>query len=113
MKIVPKPWGKESILINTELYCGKIITCKENKWSSNGRWHYHISKDETFYILDGFLELDIKRRGTHEIETRILRKGETVRLYPQDRHRFKSENCRFLEISTMDCETDNYREELA
>jgi mannose-6-phosphate isomerase len=111
VRVVRKPWGKETILIETELYCSKIITCKDNEWSSGGRWHYHERKDETFYVLDGILQLELKRRGDDEAQTRTLHKGDIARVYPRDLHRFKSKRCKFLEVSTHDDPSDTVRME--
>ena len=47
IKLVPKGWGYEKWIVNSPLYCGKILWfCKDKKCS----WHYHKKKDEVFYI---------------------------------------------------------------
>jgi len=33
-KVVTKTWGNELWLVNNKLYCGKILTCLKDKWSS-------------------------------------------------------------------------------
>lgn len=114
MRVVRKIWGKETILVETELYCSKIISCRDNLWSSGGKFHYHEKKDETFYVLDGTLELDMIRRGDDHVKSQkfLLHKGERLRVYPMDLHRFRSPSCRFLEVSTMDDERDSIRMEV-
>ena len=54
IKIVPKGWGYEKWIVNTEEYCGKILFFEEGKRCS---WHYHKLKDETFYLQSGKLLL--------------------------------------------------------
>lgn len=102
---VPKEWGGEEWFENNELYCGKILTCKNRIWSSQGRYHYHNKKDETFYILEGKLILEV------EGEQVLLEPGESYRIFPGQRHRFRSETdlCRFVEIATQHKEEDSIR----
>ena len=50
IKHVPKGWGYEKWIVNTDLYCGKLLFIEAGKRCS---WHYHKLKDETFYIQSG------------------------------------------------------------
>ena len=50
IKHVPKGWGHEKWIVNTEEYCGKLLFFNEGKRCS---WHYHKVKDETFYLQSG------------------------------------------------------------
>ena len=104
--IVDKLWGGEEIFANNDLYCGKLLTCKDGIWSSNGKYHYHIIKDETFFIVEGELCLDLE-----EVKTITLKKGESYRVYPYTKHRFKSITnvCSFIEVSTHDDPSDSIR----
>jgi mannose-6-phosphate isomerase-like protein (cupin superfamily) len=52
--VVPKGWGYELWIVNNEKYCGKILHLNAGKKFS---WHYHILKDETFYIRSGRIKL--------------------------------------------------------
>ena len=46
---IPKGWGEELILVNNELYCGKLLIFrKDSKFSM----HYHMKKDETWYVIN-------------------------------------------------------------
>ena len=103
--IVMKPWGMEIWFINTELYCYKMITCVHRRWSSGGKYHYHPIKDETFFVKNGILEIDI-----NEIPCKVYPQG-TVRVNPYSRHRFRSvgNSCTFYEISTQHLEEDSIR----
>ena len=53
-KFVPKGWGWEKWIANSPEYCGKLLFIKKNHRCS---WHYHILKDETFYLQSGKIHL--------------------------------------------------------
>lgn len=47
---IPKGWGHEVIVANSEKYCGKILfIAKGRKFSL----HYHPVKEEHFYVISG------------------------------------------------------------
>ena len=50
MKHVPKGWGWERWIVNSHEYCGKLLFFETGKKCS---WHYHILKDEVFYVQSG------------------------------------------------------------
>jgi len=101
MKKVKKLWGSEEWIVNNELYCGKFINVKKKHSCSV---HYHRIKDETFYILEGKISLELIG------ETKILKKGDSIRLKPNTVHRFTGiEDSIILEISTHHEDTDSYR----
>jgi N-acetylneuraminate synthase len=105
MITVLKTWGYEIRFENNDKYCGKELVCIKEKWSSDGDYHYHPIKDETFYVIEGTLLLDI------EGDQFILRTGEWRRIRPGTKHRFRSigAKCRFIEVSTTDRESDSIR----
>lgn len=108
MREIHKTWGKEQIYVNNELYCFKEIICKD-KWSSNGKFHYHKIKDETFIVLRGILLLQTKYEG--DVQTVHLKEDDTFRIVPGVKHRFKSANdkvCIFFEVSTHHDDSDSY-----
>ena len=47
---VPKGWGFEKWIANSEKYCGKLLFIAKGKQCS---WHYHRQKDEVFFIQSG------------------------------------------------------------
>lgn len=51
MKRVEKGWGYELWIVNKE-YCGKLLFFRKGKRCS---WHYHLVKDEVFYLQSGRL----------------------------------------------------------
>ena len=73
-EVVLKSWGREIIFENNDMYCGKELLVYNKIWSSNGNFHYHKIKDETFYVINGTLQLDIVEDG--EIKPIILRQSD-------------------------------------
>ena len=55
-KTVIKEWGSELWLANNKEhdYCGKILTINPGCSTS---LHFHANKHETFYVIEGELEL--------------------------------------------------------
>ncbi len=120
---VVKPWGYEEIFENNEQYCGKLLTVGD-RWSSNGKFHFHQIKDETFFVNSGILILDIitnyrevisvprhKRHVHFDIQEKILYPGMSERISPFTPHRFKSNNAslaKFIEVSTHSSVDDNH-----
>lgn len=101
IKIVPKDWGQEEWIVNNEKYCGKKMLIKEGYYCS---YHMHKIKEETFYILDGELEL------IHNGKYLKVGKGETLHLKPGEYHSFRAlKDTIFFEFSTQHLDEDNYR----
>ncbi len=111
IKYVTKLWGSEEWLVNNEIYCAKYLNlCKGYQCSL----HYHKIKDETFYILDGEVELEVSVLPDGEgysLETRKLSKGDQIRIAPGTIHRFRSvtPTSKILEVSTTHFDNDSYR----
>jgi quercetin dioxygenase-like cupin family protein len=53
-KFVPKNWGYELWVVNSEKYCGKLLFFRKDKRCSI---HFHKLKTETFYITSGMIEV--------------------------------------------------------
>ena len=104
---VPKGWGEELIIENNELYCGKILIFKEDcKFSM----HYHMVKDETWYVEYGEFEYRWIDTDTALIHTTILKEGDVVRQYPGQPHQLEAiTNGRIFEVSTHHEDSDSYR----
>ena len=104
---VPKGWGEEIIIENNELYCGKILIFDAGcKFSM----HYHMVKDETWYVEKG--EFIYRWIDTETAEVKI------VRLYPEDIVRQRPGQPHQLEaltdgvvfeVSTHHVDSDSYR----
>ena len=101
IKTVLKDWGQEEWIVNNEKYCGKKMLIKQDYYCS---YHMHKIKEETFYILDGELEL------IHNGKYIKVGKGETLHLKPGEYHSFRAlKDTIFFEFSTQHLDEDNYR----
>jgi len=114
MKVVQKTWGHELWIVNNDLYCGKQLFVRKNRTSSEGRFHYHKIKDETFFILTGVLQLEFytdEAKPSHS-QSRQLSMGDVFHVPPLMRHRFSAihRDCRFIEFSTHHEDSDSYYE---
>lgn len=107
-EIHKKGWGYEKWIVNKPQYCGKLLFIEKNKKVS---WHYHILKDETFYVQSGKMEL------LYSYEDNI-EKANYMTLFPGDsfhvpvnmRHRMIAlEDTELFEFSTQHFEEDSYR----
>ena len=110
--IMHKTWGSEVWFANNEKYCGKLLTINSGEWSSTGNFHYHEIKDETFFVIEGVLWLDIANDETGEYQRHILIENDSYRVMPGVKHRFTSgtgKPCKFIEASTTHREDDSYR----
>lgn len=103
----PKAWGSELWIINTPLYCGKILTLDYGHRCS---MHYHKKKDETFFVDGGIVYLEHDEGGV--LKERVMRTGDTQRILPGAKHRFTGlVHSRIIEFSAHHEESDSYREE--
>lgn len=105
VKVVDKVWGNEVWFANSNLYCGKILNLKQGYRCS---MHCHKEKDETFYVLDGKVHMIVND------EERIMEKGDTVKLKPNDWHSFGGIlSSVILEVSTQHFDDDSYRKDVS
>ena len=104
---VPKGWGEELIIENNDKYCGKLLIFKAGcKFSM----HYHMIKDETWYVDKGefiYRWIDTETAETHEQHLKV---GDIVRQRPGQPHQLeaKTEGTIF-EVSTTHFDSDSYR----
>ena len=108
IKHVPKGWGYEKWIVNTEEYCGKLLFFNEGKRCS---WHYHNLKDETFYLQSGRILLyygdsdDLAKANDC-----ILEPGDKFHIYRGLRHQMIAvESSELFEFSTEHFDEDSYR----
>tara|TARA_R100001594_G_scaffold119359_1_gene154780 strand:- start:68 stop:424 length:357 start_codon:yes stop_codon:yes gene_type:complete len=108
IKIVPKGWGYEKWIVNTEEYCGKLLHFIKGKKCS---WHYHKLKDETFYLQEGKLLLRYSEKDDIEKATQlVLERGDKFHIYRGLRHQmFAMEDTDMFEFSTQHFDEDSYR----
>jgi len=111
-RIVPKPWGHETIWAHTDRYVGKILHIKAGEALSV---QYHERKDETVYLLSGQLLYRVRRDG--ELQDVHLGIGEAFRIVPGTVHQMEAvTDCDVLEVSTPELDdvvrlTDRYGRE--
>lgn len=107
-EIVEKGWGYEEILINSPLYCAKILHINKDKQLS---WHYHNIKDETFYIENGKVILLYGWSDDITLaEAKTLYPGDTFNVPTGLKHRLIAmENSRVFEFSTQHFDSDSIR----
>ena len=104
---VEKGWGHEIIFENNDLYCGKLLTFKKGAKFS---MHYHLIKDETWYIQEGeFIYRYIDTQAAEVIETK-LKVGDSVRQLPGQPHQLEALTDGIVfEVSTEHFDHDSYR----
>jgi len=109
-KRINKDWGYEIWMANNkeENYCGKILYIKEGHSTS---MHFHAKKHETFYILEGELELELICTASTKKYKKVLKVGEVFTLERLLPHRLiaKDGDVKFIEVSTYHDDNDSYR----
>ena len=104
---VPKGWGEELIIENNEMYCGKLLKFKKGcKFSM----HYHLIKDETWYVNKGeFIYRWIDTESAETIEQK-LKVGDVVRQRVGQPHQLIAlTDGEVFEVSTQHFDEDSYR----
>jgi mannose-6-phosphate isomerase-like protein (cupin superfamily) len=99
-RVVEKIWGSEHIIVNNDLYCGKILNLKKGYRTS---LQYHKLKDETLYVLSGKVLFEI------EGHAETLNPGELRRIRPLTNHRITGlTDAEIIEFSTTFYPEDSY-----
>ena len=100
---VEKPWGHEVRWAINNKYLGKILHIDRGQKLSR---QYHEVKDETIYVLQGLLILELgmdeSKNGQAE-KIKVLETGESYRIKPGTIHRFCAPRegfVRLIEVST-------------
>ena len=108
IKIVPKGWGYEKWICNTEEYCGKLLHIIKGKRCS---WDYHVLKDETFYLQEG--KLLVKYSDDDDFDKAkelIMERGDKFHVYRGLRHQMLAlEDSDLFEFSTEHFDSDSNR----
>ena len=107
-EIHKKAWGHELWIINNEKYCGKLLVFKKDKKFS---MHYHLLKDEAWYISEGEFQYSWIDTETAEIKEQIVRVGDCIHLMPGQPHQMLAleEGSCIFEVSTQHFDSDSYR----
>ena len=108
INFVPKGWGFEKWIHNSELYCGKLLYFVKNKKCS---WHYHVLKDEVFYVQSGRIKVYYSEGDDiTQANTVILGPGDNFHVYKGLRHRMEAiEDTELFEFSTQHFDSDSHR----
>ncbi len=108
INFVPKGWGFEKWIVNNEEYCGKVLYFVKDRRCS---WHYHIKKDEVFYIQSG--KMLVKYSEQDDLENAdevVLERGDNFHVYRGLRHQMIAlEDTELFEFSTQHFDEDSYR----
>jgi D-lyxose ketol-isomerase len=109
--LVPKLWGYEEWLVNTDKYCGKLLHIRHGYQCS---LHYHKLKDETFIGFDGEVHLEYGDLDTKGKRQYVILRGDernSVRIPAGTPHRFWAidDKAGILEVSTTHSDDDVVR----
>ncbi len=101
-RVVPKPWGEERIFAEEGRYAGKLLLIRCGEALS---FQYHVRKEETIHVLDGFLGLLVERDGVRK-ELRLAA-GETFHVEPGTRHQMSAPDGDVLIVEVSTPELDD------
>ncbi len=104
VKKVDKTWGYEEWIVNKQ-YCGKKLVVKKGMMCS---LHFHLKKDETFYVNKGKVGMMTVQDG--EIKYEVLDEGAIIHIPPGLVHSFGGvTDAEIIEFSTHHEDDDSYR----
>ena len=104
---IPKGWGEEIIITNNNLYCGKILVFNTGAKFS---MHYHMIKDETWYVNEGEFIYRWIDTETAELHEKHIYRGDVVRQLPGQPHQLEAITFgEIFEVSTQHFDSDSYR----
>ena len=108
IKFVPKGWGYEKWICNTSEYCGKLLFFAKGKRCS---WHYHLLKDETFFLQSGKIHLFYGFDNDIGLsESIVLEPGDKFHVPRKMRHQmYGMEDSELFEFSTQHFDLDSHR----
>ena len=108
IKFVPKGWGYEKWIANSPDYCGKLLFIAKGKKCS---WHYHLMKDEVFYIQRGAVEVTYSFQNVPLFADKIvLVEGDKFHVPKGMRHQmYALKDTDLFEFSTTHFESDSIR----
>jgi mannose-6-phosphate isomerase len=98
---IEKPWGFELLFALTPKYAGKLLYIKQGHRLS---LQYHKVKDETLYIHEGKILLEIGGNDGQLTQSEV-QSGYCFRVSPMTKHRMKAiEDTILFEVSTPELE---------
>ena len=108
-KIVDKVWGREIWYANNQDkdYCGKVLEINSGEKLS---MHFHLLKDEMFYVLEGDCDVVIIDTAKAKEISCHLSPGDCYHIKQGLPHRLIAiTDCKILEASTFHRDSDSYR----
>jgi oxalate decarboxylase/phosphoglucose isomerase-like protein (cupin superfamily) len=81
-KHVEKVWGSELWIINTPLYCNKMLIVKKGHHTS---MHFHQEKHETMFCAEGSFRIDFID-GNGDLVSRVLNQADSIVIPPTLAH---------------------------
>jgi len=106
-KVINKNWGKELIFADTENYSGKILYLYKDKQFS---LHYHIKREETWYVSKGKLILNWIDSNNGIINSEYLNVGDIIIHKPGEAHQLHAlEDSEIFEVGTKEYSEDTFR----
>jgi mannose-6-phosphate isomerase-like protein (cupin superfamily) len=104
---IPKGWGYETVIVNNEKYCGKILVFRAGcKFSL----HYHIIKQETWYVNKGEFKFNWIDTETGTLHSKFLHEEDVVTIPIGMPHQLEAiTDGEIFEISTEHFDSDSYR----
>lgn len=106
---VEKLWGYELWIHNDSQYCGKLLVFP--KEGNHFSMHYHMIKNETWYVQEGSFKFDWIDTENGKLNTETLVAGQVVYIQKGKPHQLTalSDNSIVFEVSTEHFEDDSYR----
>ena len=107
-KVVEKLWGHELHIHNSPSYCGKLLVFNKG---SNSSMHYHILKEETWYVSKGEFNYTWIDTTNAERHTEVIKEGDVIHIIQGQPHQLQAltEGATVFEVSTQYFEEDSYR----
>jgi mannose-6-phosphate isomerase-like protein (cupin superfamily) len=108
-KRVNKKWGYELWIHNDTDYCGKLLVF--NNSGDKFSMHYHMIKDETWYVQKGAFQFDwIDTENGERCYTQI-QEGDVIEIKKGLPHQLTAltEQATVFEVSTQHFDEDSYR----
>ena len=97
-EVYKKSWGRELWIHNSEKYCGKILEINRDCYFS---MHYHLKKEETWFVLSGSLNLEYFDLKNANRINKIINKGDVIHLNAGVLHKLTAlEDSKIMEVST-------------
>jgi len=104
---VEKGWGHEVIIVNNDLYCGKILHFKKGAKFS---MHFHMKKMETWYVQSGLFTFRWIYTENADVIEETLKPGDTITNFVGEPHQIIClEEGDIFEVSTTHFDSDSYR----